>query len=330
MQKIMLAISLLLGTSLIGTIGYSVIEGYNTLDAIYQTIITMSTVGFGTVTELSPGGKVFSILLIVVSAGVFVYAITTITTFVIEGEVQLIFNRYKASKTVQKLSGHIIICGLGRNGREAAIELIRQKQPFVVIENQQDVIDEFMLLHQILVIKGDATHEEVLEEAGIHRARGLISSLSTDAENVYITLTSRQMNPSIQIVARASHESSISKLRRAGADKVIVPNLIGGRKMANMITRPALNEFIELVSGEGNHNLRLEVFDCRDHPELVGKTMAELGIRARTGVLVLGKKHAERPIELNPIATESLESSDKLFILGTDSQLTKFRTEYLN
>ncbi|MEZ4776133.1 MAG: NAD-binding protein [Bacteroidia bacterium] len=324
-----MAISLLAGTSLVGTIGYSIIEGYGTLDAIYQTVITMSTVGFGTVRELSAGGKIFSIVLIIISAGIYIYAITTITTFVIEGEVKYIFDRYRANKIVKQLSGHIIICGLGRNGREAAIELIRQKQPFVVIENHQEVIDEFMLLHQVLAIKGDATHEEVLEEANIHKAKGLISSLSTDAENVYITLTARQMSPTIQIVARASHESSISKLKRAGADKVIVPNLIGGRKMVNMITRSALNEFIELVSGEGNHNLRLEVFDCREHPELVGKTMAELGIRARTGVLVLGKKHADRPIELNPTATEELESSDKLFIMGTDTQLAKFKHEYL-
>ena len=331
-QKILFAVSLLAGTSMIGTIGYVMIEDYEVLDAIYQTVITMSTVGFGTVTELSPGGKVFSILLIIMSAGIYLYAITTITTFVIEGEVQQLFNRYKANKIVQKLSNHIIICGLGRNGREAAIELIRQKQTFVVVERDQGVIDDFMQTHEeeILAIKGDATHEEVLEQANIHKARGLISSLSTDAENVYITLTARQMCPHLQIAARASHESSISKLKLAGANKVIVPNLIGGRKMANMITRPALNEFIELVSGEGNPNLHLEVFDCNNLPQLVGKTLAELGIRAKTGVLVLGKKHANRAVELNPTARDKIESNDKLFIMGTTQQLADFKKEFLS
>ncbi|MCB0850767.1 MAG: potassium channel protein [Bacteroidetes bacterium] len=325
----MFAVSLLVGTSLIGTIGYVVIEGYEMLDAIYQTVITMSTVGYGTVSELTPGGKIFSIFLIVMSAGIYIYAITTITTFVIEGEVKQLFNRYKANKTVQKLSGHIIICGLGRNGREAAIELIRQNQPFVVVENDQSVIDEFMQTHEILAVKGDATHEEVLEEANIHKARGLISSLSTDAENVYITLTARQMCPNIQIAARASHESSISKLQRAGANKVIVPNLIGGRKMVNMITRPALNEFIELVSGEGNPNLRLEVFECKNYPQMVGNTLAELGIRAKTGVLVLGKKRGNEPVELNLTATDKLADNDKLFVMGTRVQLEKFKQEFL-
>ena len=328
-QKIIFSIALLAGTSLIGTIGYSLIEGYETLDAIYQTVITMSTVGFGTVRELSSGGKVFSIILITISAGIYLYAITTITTFVVEGEVKQLFNRYKANKIVKKLSDHIIICGLGRNGREAAIELIRQKQPFVIVESNQDVIDDFILTHDILAIKGDATHEEVLEEANIHKAKGLISSLSTDAENVYITLTAREMCPKLQIAARASHETSISKLKRAGANQVIVPNMIGGRKMVNMITRPALNEFIELVSGEGNANLHLEVFDCSHFPQIVGKTMAELGIRAKTGVLVLGKKHDDSPVELNPTATAKIEKGDKLFIMGTDTQLETFKKEFL-
>ncbi|MEZ4847214.1 MAG: potassium channel family protein [Bacteroidia bacterium] len=232
----MFAVSLLVGTSLIGTIGYVVIEGYEMLDAIYQTVITMSTVGYGTVSELTPGGKIFSIFLIVMSAGIYIYAITTITTFVIEGEVKQLFNRYKANKTVQKLSGHIIICGLGRNGREAAIELIRQNQPFVVVENDQSVIDEFMQTHEILAVKGDATHEEVLEEANIHKARGLISSLSTDAENV-IHLSPANVSK-YSNCSQGFPRVFYSKLQRAGANKVIVPNLIGGRKMVNGL--PAL------------------------------------------------------------------------------------------
>lgn len=330
-RRILKATSLLLTTSVIGIIGFIVVEGYDLVDAIYMTVITMSTVGFGTIGSLSDGGKVFSILLIIISTSTFLYAITTITTFVIEGEFQHVFNRYKVNQKVTKLKDHIIICGLGRNGREAAIELIRQKQEFVVIERSEEVIEEFYSeIQEILVIRGDATHEEVLEQANIHNAKGLVSSLSTDAENVYIALTAREMNPKLEIVARASHESSISKLKRAGANRVIVPNLIGGRKMANMLTRPALVEFVELISGEGNPDLHLEVIPCANHPALIGKTLAELHIRSRTGVLVLGFKRGEQQVTLNPPVQDNIRGEDRLFVMGTDTQLADFRAIFLS
>ena len=329
-RKIAQALLFLFGTSLVGVIGFSLIEGYPLIDAIYMTAITMSTVGFGTIRELSSEGKVFMVILIVISAGTFVYAITTLTTFVIEGEIRQVFNRYQVSQKVSKLKDHIIICGLGRNGREAAIELIQQNQPFVVIDADQEVIDEFRTeVQDILAVRGDATHEEILERANISLARGLVSSLSTDAENVYIALTAREMNPKLEIVARASSESSISKLKRAGANKVIVPNLIGGRKMVNMITRPALVEFVDLISGEGNTDLHLEEIPCEEHGKLVGHTLAELGIRARTGVLVVGFKRGAKLVELNPPATEPLTEQDRLFVMGTDQQLKRFRETFL-
>jgi voltage-gated potassium channel len=178
-------------------------------------------------------------------------------------------------------------------------------------------------------VRGDATHEEILERANISLARGLVSSLSTDAENVYIALTAREMNPKLEIVARASSESSISKLMRAGANKVIVPNLIGGRKMANMITRPALVEFVDLITGEGNPDLHLEEVPCGEHQKLVGHTLAELGIRARTGVVIVGFKRGIKLVELNPPATEPLTAQDRLFMMGTDQQLKRFRETFM-
>lgn len=328
-NRVVFPVLALLFLLVIGVIGYSSIEGYNTVDAIYMTVITMSTVGFGTLGELSSGGKIFSVALIILSAGTFIYAVTAITAFVVEGEVQSLFNKYQASKRVAKLTNHIIICGLGRNGRETALELIRQEQSFVVVEANEETIQEFREHHDILFVLGDATNEEVLQRANISEARGLVSTLSTDAENVYITLTARGMNPRLKIVARASHESSISKLKRAGANQVIVPNLIGGRKMANLITRPALVEFVELVSGDGNANLHLEDIPCEYHPGLIGQTLRELEIRSKTGVLVLGYKRGNRSVELNPHAEEKITSDDRLFIMGTDAQLAKFREVYL-
>ncbi len=329
-RRIILSMGLLLVVSIMGVLGFSAIEGYALLDSIYMTVITMSTVGFGTVGELSGSGKAFSVLLIVSSAGTFVYAVTTITTFVVEGEVQHLFSSYQMNKKVSKLKDHVIICGLGRNGREAAQELIRQQHPFVVIERNQDVIDEFQTNHNFLFIRGDATHEEVLEQANIDDAIGLVSSLSTDAENVYITLTARGLNPRLKVVARASNETTIQKLMRAGADHVILPNIIGGRRMANVITRPALMEFIDLVSGEGNPDLHLEEIDVEIEVALIGKTLAELHIRSRTGVVVIGAKTVDGKVQLNPSADRPIQKGDRLFILGNDQQLQQFRALYLD
>lgn len=329
LRRIFLSLSLLMGTSVVGVLGFVLIEGYEVVDAIYMTVITMSTVGFGTLTELSQTGKLFAVILIVVSAGTFVYAVTTITTFVVEGEIRQVFNLYQITKRVAKLSQHYIICGLGRNGREAAMELLRQQHDFVVIEMDSEVIEEFTSHHNVLVIRGDATQEETLEQANIHAARGLITSLSTDAENVYITLTARGMNPNLKIVARASHENSISKLKRAGANQVIVPNLIGGKRMVNQLTRPTLMEFIDLISGEGNPDLHLEEVACSNHPKLLGKTLFELKIRSETGALVLGLKRGGQSIELNPRANVPLDGDDRLFILGTEAQFGRFRFRFL-
>lgn len=329
LQKIWISIGLILALTLIGVSGFTIIEGYTLLDALYMTTITISTVGFGTIGELSPGGKLFSIFLIITSASVFVYAITNLTSFIIEGEIRSIFHRYKIDKTVNKLKDHIIICGLGRNGREAASELIWQRRPFVAIENDSEVIADFLEHHECLIIQGDATQEEVLEKANIKAAHGLISALSSDAENVFITLSARELSPALHIVSRASSEAAISKLKRAGANQVILPHLIGGRKMANLLTRPALVEFVDMITGQGNPDLHLEEIHCEDHPDLTGKTLAELDIRSKTGVMVIGRKREGKNIELNLHGESRIEARDILYILGKNEQFIKFRKAYL-
>ncbi|WNJ16586.1 potassium channel protein [Pontibacter sp. G13] len=323
------AISLLV-IFLYGTLGFHWIEGYDVLDSIYMTTITVSTVGYGTLQELSDAGRLFTVSLIVLSSGIFLYVITSLTTFILEGEMQQILNRYRQSKIVSKLQNHFIICGLGRNGREAAREFIRQDQAFVIIEQNEEVLEEFLSHHKCHVVRGDATHDDVLERANIRRASGLISALATDAENVYISLTAREMNPKIKIIARASNPSSISKLKRAGANDVIVPNKIGGQKMANLLTRPALVEFVDLISGEGNPDLHLMDIPCEGQTKLVGKTLRELNIRSRTGVLVLGFKHGDQAVALNPTADDEIQSEDRLFILGTDIELEAFQKAFIS
>jgi voltage-gated potassium channel len=325
--RIFFSLLLLAATLAIGTVGFMWLEKYSFLDAVYMTVITMSTVGYGTIGELSPDGKVFAIILIILSAGTFVYAITTITTFVVEGEVLHLYQRYKLHQQIMRLDHHLILCGLGRNGSEAARELLRQGQPFVAIETNPDVISQFQAHHPgLLVITGDATQEDVLEKAGIHRATGLISSLSTDAENVYITLTAREMNPSLTIVARASHESTINKLKRAGANQVILPNVIGGRRMVNQLTRPSLIEFMDLVAGESGPVLHLEELRCGDNQALAGKTLAEFNIPAQTGVLVLGLKRGTAPMQLALNPQTVLAPDDILIVMGTSEQIQQVKT----
>jgi voltage-gated potassium channel len=329
LRRFVLAFTFLFITVVIGVIGFHVTEDYSILDSLYMTVITMSTVGFGTVRDLSQEGKMFAIFLIIFSAGNFVYFITTLSAFVIEGEMKQLFSKYRIRQKVARLQNHIIICGLGRNGKEAALELIRQNQDFVIVEQDQSTIDAFLEMHDVLAIQGDATEEEVLERANIAHAKALISALATDAENVYITLTAREMNRDIRIISRASHESTIKKLKHAGANEVIAPNLIGGRKMANVITRPALVEYIDMVTGEGDPDLSLDLVNCGEYPDLVGKTLAELHIRARTGAQVVGYKQGERRIDIVPAANRMIEADDRLFVIGSIEQLSRFRDIYL-
>lgn len=320
---------LLILISMFGVIGFAIIEGKGLVDAIYMTVITMSTVGFGWTEEPSEAGKVFSVILIIFSAGTFVYAITTLTTFIVEGEVRKLVTTYQVNKKVAKLDQHIIICGLGRNGREAAMELWRQGKQFIIIESDEEVIERFRKIQpDALFILGDATREEILAQAQIGRAKGLVSALSSDAENVYITLTARGLHPQLKIIGRASKAEAISKLKRAGANEVIVPNAMGGRKMVNMITRPALVEFVEMVSGEGNPHWHLKQITCQEGDKLVGSTLKELQIRSKTGVLVLGYKRPNYQTEINPPADRKIQVGDGLFMLGTDAQLTKFHEAY--
>lgn len=324
LRKIYVSLGVLLAVSLVGVGGFRVIEQYSWIDAVYMTAITMSTVGFGVVRELSPEGKLFSIFMILISASTFVYGITTLTTFIVEGEIKDIFSKYRIKRKVSKLTQHTIVCGLGRNGSEAVEELKWQQQPFVAIERDLDVIASFQGEKDILIIEGDATREEVLEEANIREAKGLICALSSDAINVFVTLTAREMNPHMKIVSRAASESAISKLRRAGANQIILPHVIGGRKMTNLITRPALVEFIDNITGEGNPDMHLEDLLCEKYPKLIGKTLAELQIRTRTGISVVGIKKENRELEMNVNAHESLSKGDTLYILGNSRQLQSF------
>lgn len=332
LRKLAAAFFLLVVTVGIGIVGFQYWEGYSLIDALYMTVITMSTVGFGVEGDgvLTDGGKIFSIFLIIFTIGTFLYVINTITTFVVEGEIRSIFKVYRVNQEINKLKDHIIICGLGRNGRQAVMELHHEGVPFVIIEQDEAVIQKFVEHEpKALVLHGDATDEDLLLQARVKEARGVITALANDASNVFVTLTIRQLNPKVAVVARASNESSISKLRVAGASSVILPNILGGRKMARVITKPALVDFIDLITGQGKFHMNLDQVDCQDSSKLVGKSLKELNIRSRTGALVLGTQHPDGQFALNPNVNMVIQKGEKLFVIGTDEQLKAFRREFL-
>ena len=326
-QRLIGSIALLAMTMGFGMLGYHLIEGYNFIDSLYMTVITMSTVGFGVLggSDFSPEGKLFAVFLIIFTIGVFTYAITTITSMMVGGEIRDLVKGYRVNKEISRMKDHIIICGLGRNGRQAAIELHAEKVAFVAIESQQQVIDQFLQeFPSALALKGDATDEELLRKAGVEHAKGVISALPDDAANVFVTLTIRQLNASVPVVARASNESTIKKLQIAGANKVILPNVLGGRQMAKVLTKPALMDFVDLVTGQGQFHLNLEMIDCQGMHKLSGRSLTELNIRQLTGVLVLGLQDAKGQFQMNPDVHQPIQESEKLFVIGTDEQVARF------
>lgn len=318
-------------TLLFGVIGFHLIEGYGYLDAAYMTVITMSTVGYEVLggSGFSAEGKLFVIFLIIFTIGVFTYTVSTITSFMVEGEIRSLIKGYRVNKEISKIRDHIVICGLGRNGRQAAIELMGEHVPFVALEMSQEVIDQFHEMYpNALVLKGDATDEDLLRAANLDSAKGVICALADDAANVFVTLSIRQLNPKVPVVARASNESTIKKLEIAGANKVILPNVLGGRQMAKVLTKPALMDFVDLVTGRGRFHLNLEMIECSRMGKIVGKSLVELNIRSRTGVLVLGLQDASGDFQMNPDVDQPIRENEKLFVIGTDEQVASFWREY--
>src|SRR4051794_35635639 len=243
----------------IGTGGFMLIEGFTFIEALYMTIITVSTVGYTEVHPLTNAGRLFNILLILSSLATTAYAITMLTRYVVDGEINKYLKNRRMMTAINNLENHVILCGYGRNGKQAAETLFHHKVQFIVIEIdgariEQDIMDGKKLLY----IKGDATEDETLIRAGIKKARALISALPEDADNVFIVLTARSVNSKIQIISRASHAGSAPKLKKAGADNVILPDMIGGMHMATLVTKPDVIEFIDYLSGEEGESIHLQ------------------------------------------------------------------------
>ncbi len=322
--KIGLVLILLLVAA--GTIGYRLIEGWEWIDCLYMTIITMTTVGFREVAPLSAQGKIFTMLLIVTSISVLVYVTMNLARFVLDGELSNYIKTYRVDKKIAKLKNHVIIVGYGRNGEQAAIELAENKVDFVVVDKRDNVISRVRENPELLYIKGDATHEEVLEQAKIHDARALIVTTPEDADNVFVVLTARSMNPGLTVISRASEMESLMKLKRAGASNVIMPERIGGQRMAKLVHQPDVVEFLEYILLQKTQDVFLEEMSCKKlAQQWVGKSISEMKVRELTGANIVGIKTGGARYIFNPDPQMILSRNDQLFVLGNRKQISKLQ-----
>lgn len=323
-RKILIAATLLVIIITIGIAGYIIIERFGFIDAIYMTVITLTTVGFGEVHPLSQSGKIFTAILSFISLGFFAYSISMITTYFVEGQLTDFLRGYKTKKHT-KMENHVIVVGFGRNGQQVTEELSAHTYGFVVIDNKPGALSHY---HgkPIRFIEGDATEDETLEKAGIGNARAIISTLPNDADNLFVALTARSLNPDITIVTRSTNEANEKKLRAAGVKSVVMPEKLGGTHMAKLIAMPDVVEFLEHLSIRGEDPTNLEEIECTNLPEdFINKTIYEIGVRKKSGANIVGFKTPEGKYIINPTPDTKVIPNSKLFVLGTNEQIESMK-----
>jgi len=327
MRKFVVVLILFCMVILSGTFGYMTLEGLAFWDAMYLTIITIATVGYGDMVPIHPAGKIFTIFLVFAGAGLVMYTISKITEAMVEGSLQKILERRKMDKKIAGLNGHYIICGFGRIGQVICELLDEAGRPFLVIERDTDVLKEIDEAGY-LAIQGEASEDDILLAAGIERASGLIAVVSTDADNLYITLTARGLNPSLFILARSSGSPGTrTKLLRAGASKVISPYYIGARRMAQLILRPTVTDFIDLAMYAGELGLRLEEIPVSSGAAFVNKNLMDSGIRKRYDVIVVAIKREDGRMHFNPKPDTMILAGDIMIVLGESEHINALMRE---
>jgi voltage-gated potassium channel len=310
----------------VGTAGYMLIEGWSLLDAVYMTITTIFTVGFGEVHPMSTAGEVFTLVLIVGGVGVIFYGIGVMAEFIIGEQLKGLFRGRAVRRRVERLDGHHIICGYGRVGEAIARQFASHKASFVVIDNDPEALER---AHQAgwLAVAGDATSDEVLEAAGIRKAAGLVAALGSDASNIFVSLSARVLNPRLLIVARASSDDTVSKLRRAGADHVVTPYGIGGKRMATLLLKPLVSDYIEVVTGGGELEFVVEELGLEPGCCGVGRSIRDLDVRNQTGATILAVRRAESgEFETNPSPGLMLQPNDRIIAIGTKDEIGRLET----
>lgn len=303
-----------------GTAGYMAIEGWSFWDSFYMTVITLTTVGYREIHDMSLGGEIFTVVLLIGGVGTVLYALSAGAKVLIEGELQELYGRRRMEKKLEHLENHFIICGFGRMGKVIARELAQKRLPFVVIEKNEIAFDEEQK-EQYLIVQGDATKDNLLKKVGIERAQCLISVLPTDAENLYVVLSARGLNPGLLIVARAGEEGSDQKLLRAGADRVVSPYHIGGLRIAHAVLKPAVVDFIEFATQSGNIDLQIEEITVQGGSAIAEHSLDQCGIGRDLGVIIVAIKRANGEMDFSPNFRTVIQPGDKLIAVGEPSRL---------
>ncbi|RXG29835.1 potassium channel family protein [Leeuwenhoekiella palythoae] len=327
-SRIYVAILLIISMLMLGVFGFRFLAEYTWTDAVYMTMITISTVGFGEVQPLNDSAKIFTVILILVSVIVLGYAISIITEYILSRSNFELIKQRSVQKKIDSLNNHVIVVGFGRNGKQAAQKLTTYGRPFVVIERDEEIVNKFHS-DQILFVTGNANEDEVLVQAGVKRASTLISALPDDSDNLFVVLSARQINPDLKIISRASEETTYQKLKFAGADNVIMPDKIGGDHMASLVVVPDLVEFLDnlQVATEGRVNVQQVTFEAVC-PDLKTRSIRDIDLRNKTGCSIIGYKSADGDYIINPEASLKLERGCILIVIGRPEQIENLHREF--
>lgn len=330
-KRLHLSLILFISIFLVGTLGFKIFGGqeWSILDCIYMTVITISTVGYGEIVDMShnPTGRIFATIFIILSLGTIAFAVSSITAFVVEGELKNILGRKKMEKEIQKLLNHYIVCGSDETAQTAIQELLLTKRSFVVIEPSAERIDKLKSLGPFLFIQGDPTDERVLKQAGIDRAKGVFLSLPTDEANLYGTVTVRSLNPQVRLVVKVIDIRSQAKIIKAGANCAVSPAFIGGMRMVSEMIRPTATTFLDMMLRDKEKVLRIEEVSIKADSPLCGRSLAEAAIEEKTGALLVAVKKAGSPdYEFNPPRSHRIEAEEILILMASPEMLEKIKS----
>lgn len=318
-KGLIIPMSLLFSIMLFGSFGYMLIEHYTFLEAFYMTIITVASVGYGEVKPLGEAGRIFTIFLIIINLGLFTYTLTWLSRYFFDIEFLKKYKLIKMEDKIKQLENHVIICGFGRNGKESAQVLFDNKIPFVILEEKVDP-EADQAFPVSYYIKGDATKDEVLINAGIQNAKALITTLPVDADNLFVVLTARQLNAGLTIISRASQDSSVNKLKIAGATNVIMPDKIGGAHMATLVMLPDVVELLSILGTKSNNEFRMAELKSTTSISLL-----DLDLWKKTGCTILGIKGGDKKYTINPPASYNISEGERLIVMGSDAQIEQAR-----
>lgn len=321
------AIFMLVSEIVLSVAGFIIIEDYSFGDAFYMVVITISTVGFQEVAPLSNEGRILTSILIFVNIGVFAYLLSVFTYYIVEGEIFKIMHLNQTVERIRKLEGHVILCGFGKYGKEISANLALHDTTYVIVENDPEKVEIIQQTDSdILYLEGDATLDEVLQQAGIEKARGLIAALGEDSDNLFLVLSARVLNPDLTIVSRAILDRSQAKLIKAGADHVVMPENIGGFYMAMLMNKPGAVEFFSFITSEYHSDMGFEELHYRDLPAAYqGQPISAMGLRSQTGANIIGYRNHKGVYQVNPPPSVVMEPNEAFIVLGNEEQLKNLR-----